>query len=102
MKGMMHLGKKAKLSPRYVGPYEIMERIGNVANRLDLPLDMSSICLVFHVSMLKKLVGDPSLIMPLKGVDVEENLTYEKVPIEILERQVKRLHNKEIASIKAL
>lgn len=59
------------LSPRYVGPYEIVKKIGKVAYKLNLPLDMSSIHLIFHVSMLRKLIGDPNSIVPLEGVGLK-------------------------------
>jgi len=57
---------------------------------------------VFHVSMLKKCIGDPVSILPLEGLGINENLSYEEVPVEILDRQVKKLRNKEVASIKVL
>lgn len=57
---------------------------------------------VFHVSMLRKCIGDPSRITPIEGVQITEDLTYEEVPIAILDRQVKKLRNKEIASVKVL
>ena len=79
-----------------------MKRFGNAAYELDLPLEMSMVHPVFHVSMLRKCLGDPSAIVPLDMVNVEENLSYEEVPVEILDRQVKRLRNKEIASVKVL
>ncbi|WMV58132.1 hypothetical protein MTR67_051517 [Solanum verrucosum] len=64
MKGVMRFGKKGKLSPRYVGPYQILRRIGKVAYELELPNELASVHLVFHVSMLKKCVGDPTSIIP--------------------------------------
>ena len=100
MKGVVRFGKKGKLSPRYVGPYRIVKRVGSVAYELELPLEMSMVHPVFHVSMLRKCLGDPSSIMPLDMVNMEENLSNEEVPVEILDRQVKRLRNKEIASVK--
>ncbi|KAK4737909.1 hypothetical protein R3W88_001606 [Solanum pinnatisectum] len=102
MKGVMRFGKKGKLSPRYVGPYEILKSVGNVAYELNLPNELVPVHPVFHVSMLKKCIGDPVSILPLEGLGVNENLSYEEVPIEILDRQVKRLRNKEIASVKVL
>ena len=102
LKGVMRFGMKGKLSPRYVGPYEVVEWVSSMAYRLAFPPGMSSIHPVFHVSMLRKLVGDPSAIVPLEDVGVEENLTYEEVPVEILDRQVKRLRNKEVALVKVL
>ncbi|KAH0669578.1 hypothetical protein KY285_023739 [Solanum tuberosum] len=103
MKVVVRFGKKGKLSPRYVGPYEIIRRVGKVAYELGLPKEMELVYPVFHVSMLRKCVGDPNAIVPLEVVGVvEDNLTYEEVPVQILDRQVKRLRNKEVASVKVL
>ena len=80
MKGVVRFGKKGKLSPRYVGPYEIIRRVGKVAYELGLPKEMELVHPVFHVSMLRKCVGDPNSIVPLEVVGVvEDNLTYEEV-----------------------
>ncbi|WMV06986.1 hypothetical protein MTR67_000371 [Solanum verrucosum] len=103
MKGVVRFGKKGKLSPRYVGPYKVMRRIGKVAYELELPSEMDLVHPVFHASMLRKCVGDPNAIVPLDVVGVvEDNLTYEEVPVQILDRQVKRLRNKDVASVKVL
>ena len=67
---------------------------GNVAYELKLPNDLVSVHPVFHVSMLKKCLGDPAFILPVEGLVVDENLSYEEVPVEILDRHVKRLRNK--------
>ncbi|XP_070039447.1 uncharacterized protein [Nicotiana tomentosiformis] len=77
MKGIMWFGKKRKLSLGYVGSYRIIQRIGQVAYRLELPPEMSLVHPVFRVSMLKKVVGDPSLIIPIETIEVNEELTYE-------------------------
>ncbi|MCF8701945.1 hypothetical protein L3054_11220, partial [Corynebacterium sp. MC-10] len=98
----MRFGKKGKLSPRYIGPYQIIKRVGQVAYELELPQELSMVHLIFHVSMLQKCIGDPSCITPIEDVQVTEDLTYEEVPITILDRQVKKLRNKEIASVKVL
>ncbi|WMV42180.1 hypothetical protein MTR67_035565 [Solanum verrucosum] len=95
-------GKTGKLSPRYVGPYQILKRVGKVAYELNLPNELAPVHPVFHVSMLKKCIGDPISILLLEGLGVDKNLSYEEVPIEILDRQVKRLRNKEVASVKVL
>ena len=63
MKGVMRFGKKRKLAPRYIGPFEILERVGMVAYRLALPPNMSKVHLVFHVSMLSKYISDPSHVL---------------------------------------
>ena len=102
MKGMVRLGKKVKLSPRSLGPYEILQRVGKVAFKLRLPSKLVSVHLVFHVSMLKKCIGDPESILSIECLGVYENISYEEVPVEILDRQVKKLRNKEVASIKVL
>ncbi|XP_070042831.1 uncharacterized protein [Nicotiana tomentosiformis] len=101
MKGIMWFGKKGKLSPRYVRPYRIVQRIGQVEYKLELPPEMSLVHPVFHVSMLNKVVGDPSVIVPVETIEVNEELTYE-IPVAILYRQVQKLRNKEIASVKLL
>ncbi|XP_070039438.1 uncharacterized protein [Nicotiana tomentosiformis] len=102
MKGVMRFGKKGKLSPRYVEPYKIIQRIGQVAYRLELPLEISLVHPMFHVSMLKKVVGDPLLIVSIETIEVNIGLTYEEIPIAILDRQVRKLRNKEIAFVKVL
>ncbi|XP_070054403.1 uncharacterized protein [Nicotiana tomentosiformis] len=79
MKGIMQFRMKGKLSSRYVGPYRIFRRIGQVNYRLKLDPEMSLVHLVFHVSMLKKVVGDPSLIVPIETIEVNEELTYEEI-----------------------
>ncbi|WMV29586.1 hypothetical protein MTR67_022971 [Solanum verrucosum] len=102
MKGVMRFGKKGKLSPRYVGPYEILKRVRKVDYELKLPIELPPVHPVFHISMLKKCIGDPVSILPLEGLGVNESLSYEEVPVAILDRQVKKLRNKEVASVKVL
>ncbi|WMV19135.1 hypothetical protein MTR67_012520 [Solanum verrucosum] len=85
-----------------MGPYKILRHVGKVAYELDLPNELALVHPVFHVSMLKKCIGDLSTIVPLEGLEIKENLADEEVPLEILDRQVKRLRNKEIASVKVL
>ncbi|WMV09620.1 hypothetical protein MTR67_003005 [Solanum verrucosum] len=102
MKGVMRFGKKGKLSPRYIGPYRIAKRIGNVAYELELPQELEAVHPVFHISMLKKCICDPSLILPTESIRIKDNLSYEEVPVQILDRQVRRLRMKEVASVKVL
>ena len=102
MKGVIRFGKKRKLSPRYVGPYKIMKRICKVAYELELPAELATVHPVFHISLLKKCVGDPASIVPLESVGVKDSLSHEDVPFEILDRQVRRLRIKEFASVKVL
>ena len=86
----------------FIGPYEILQRVGNVAYELKLPEDLASVHQEFHVSMLKNYLGDPYSILPVEGLGVDEKLYYEEVPVEILDRQVKRLRNKEVVTVKVL
>ena len=102
MKGVMRFGKKGKLSPRYIGPYEALQRVGNVANELKIPQELAFVHPVFHVSMFMKCLGDLASILPGYGLGVDENLSYEEVAVEIIDPQVKKLRNKEVASIKVL
>ena len=102
IKGVMRFCRKGKLIPRYVGPYEVLQRVGKVAYELKLPNELVSLHPVFHVSMLKKCIGDQIYILPIEGLGVDENLSYEEIPIEILDCQIKKLRNKEVASVKNL
>ena len=102
LKGVMRFSKKGKLSPRYVGPFEIIERIGKVAYRLALSPELSKVHNVFHVSMLKKYVYDSSHMLSQEAIEVHEDLTYEEKPVRILDRQDKRLRNKVIPLVKVL
>ena len=85
MKGVMRFGKKGKLAPRYIGSFEILERIGMVAYWLALPPNMSQVHPVFHVSMLRKYIFDPSHVLQPHGMKVNEDLTYEEKPIVIVD-----------------
>ncbi|WMV54318.1 hypothetical protein MTR67_047703 [Solanum verrucosum] len=98
----MRFGKKGNLSPRYVGLYQILRCVCKLAYEPNLPNDLASVHPFFHVSLLNKCVGDPTSIIPLEGLGVKENFSYEEVPVEILDRQVKKLRKKEVASVKVL
>ena len=80
----MRFGKEGKLSPRYVGPFEIIEHIGEVAYRLALPPALSKLYDVFHVSMLKKYMHEPSHVLSYESSDVDPKLTCEERPVKIL------------------
>ena len=100
MKGVMRFGKRGKLSPRYIGPFEVLKRVGEVAYELALPPGLSGVHLVFHVSMLKRYHGDGNYIICWASVLLDENLSYEEEPVGILDREVLKLRSREIASIK--
>ncbi|KAL4026616.1 hypothetical protein IC575_015052 [Cucumis melo] len=102
MKGVLRLERRGKLSPRFVGPFEILERIGPVAYRLALPPSLSTVHDVFHVSMLRKYVPDPSHVVDYEPLEIDENLSYTEQPVEVLARKVKMLRNREIPLVKVL
>ncbi|KAL5542066.1 hypothetical protein UlMin_009776 [Ulmus minor] len=99
---LYHPGKKGKLSPRYIGPFEILERIGKVAYKLALPSELAAVHNVFHVSMLRKYVSDPSHVLVSEPIEVREDLTYQEQPVQILDRKDKALRNKVIPLVKVL
>ncbi|XP_038904266.1 uncharacterized protein LOC120090619 [Benincasa hispida] len=98
----MRSGKKGKLSPRFIGPFEVLERVGPVAYRLTLPPALPSVHNIFHVSMLRKYITDPSHVVDYEPLQLNDNLSYKEKPIEILAREVKTLCRREIAFVKVL
>ncbi|KAL4013357.1 hypothetical protein IC575_025523 [Cucumis melo] len=102
MKGVLRFERRRKLSPRFVGPFEILERIGPVAYRLALPPSLSVVHDAFHVSMLRKYVPDPSHVVDYEPLEIDENLGYTEQPVEVLAREVKMLRNREIPLVKVL
>ena len=99
---MLRFGKKGKLSPRFIGSYEVLERIGPVAYRLALPPELVKLHDVFHVSMLRKYRSDESHILPVQEIQVQEDLSYDEEPKAILDREVKQLRNKKVPLVKVL
>ncbi|XP_070041536.1 uncharacterized protein [Nicotiana tomentosiformis] len=102
MKGIMSFGRKEKLRPRYTGPYPILKRIELVAYRLALPPELSSVYLVFHVSMLKQYFHDPSHVLDRQEIEIGDTLTYEEVPVAMIDRHVRKLRTKDVASVKVI
>ncbi|GKF30171.1 hypothetical protein Tco_0096513, partial [Tanacetum coccineum] len=90
-KGVIRFGKKGKLAPRYVGPFEILERIGPVAYRLRLPEELSGVHDTFHVLNLKKCLADASLHVPLDDIQIDKTFRFVKEHVRISDREVKRL-----------
>ncbi|GJS21171.1 putative reverse transcriptase domain-containing protein [Tanacetum coccineum] len=101
-KGVMRFGKKGKLAPRYVGPFEILERIGPVAYRLRLPNELSEVHDTFHVSNLKKCLADANLHVPLDEIEVDKTLHFVEKPVEIMDREVKTLKRSKIPIVKIM
>ncbi|GKE22235.1 hypothetical protein Tco_1433747 [Tanacetum coccineum] len=99
-KGVVRFGKKSKLAPRYVGLLEILERIGPVAYRLRLPQELSSVHDTFHVSNFKKCLADANLHVPLEEIKVDKNLRFVEEPVEIIDREIKRLKHRRIPIVK--
>ncbi|GJT37849.1 hypothetical protein Tco_0937714 [Tanacetum coccineum] len=99
-KGVVRFGKKGKLAPRYVGPFKILERIVLVAYRLRLPEELSSVHDTFHVSNLKKCLADANLHVPLNEIKVDKTLRFVEEPVEIMDREIKKLKHKKIALVK--
>ena len=99
---MKRLRKKGKLSSCYVGPYKILSRVGKVAYEVELPSELSSINRIFHVSMLRKHISDAVVVDSSVSVDIQENLSFDEIPVEILDFSVRRLRNKEVPLVKVL
>ncbi|WMV58770.1 hypothetical protein MTR67_052155 [Solanum verrucosum] len=101
-KKIMRFGQKGKLSPRFIGPYKILERVGPVAYKLASPPELDKIHNVYHVSMLRRYRFDPSHILPVESIEVNPDLTYNEEPILIQAREVKQLRKKRIHLVKVL
>ncbi|XP_071687599.1 uncharacterized protein [Rutidosis leptorrhynchoides] len=99
-KSVERFGKRGQLSPRYVGPFEITERVGPVAYRLNLPQELSEIHDTFHVSNLKKCLSGENLIIPLEEIQVDSKLHFVEEPVEIMDREVKHLKQSNMPIVK--
>ncbi|WMV19196.1 hypothetical protein MTR67_012581 [Solanum verrucosum] len=100
MKGVMRFCKKGKLSSHYIGPFEVLECVGPVAYRLALPPNLSGVHPVFHVSMLESYHSDGDYIIKWDSIVLDKDLQYEKEPVAILDRDVRKFRTKEINSVK--
>ncbi|XP_070050850.1 uncharacterized protein [Nicotiana tomentosiformis] len=100
MKVIMRFGKKGKLSPRFIGPFEVLRRVGEVAYELTLPPSLSGVHLVLHVSMIRRYHAERSHVLDFSTVQLDEILGYEEKPVAIVDRQVHQLKSKKIFKVK--
>nr|GEY74071.1 putative reverse transcriptase domain-containing protein [Tanacetum cinerariifolium] len=99
-KGVVRFRKKGKLTPRFVGPFEIFEKVGPVAYRLDLPEELNGVHDTFHMLNLKKCLADPTLQVSLDEIRVDAKLNFVEEPVEILDKEFKKLKQSRIAFVK--
>nr|GFA11945.1 hypothetical protein [Tanacetum cinerariifolium] len=99
-KGVVRFGKRGKLNPRHVRPFKVLERVGDVAYKLDLPKELSRVHNTFHVSNLKKGHADEPLAVPLDGLHFDDKLQFVEEPVEIVDREVKQLKQSQIPLVK--
>ncbi|WP_227642572.1 hypothetical protein, partial [Klebsiella pneumoniae] len=101
-KGIQRFGKKGKLAPRFIGPFQIIKKVGNLAYRLALPPQLANVHPVFHVSMLRKYEPDPSHVIDHSDLTLEDDATYEVRPLRIVDRSEKVLRGKNIPLVRIL
>ncbi|XP_021894808.1 uncharacterized protein LOC110812356, partial [Carica papaya] len=101
-KEISRFGRRGKLNPRYIGPFEILDRIGTVAYRLALPPELSRVHNVFHVSMLRKYNPDPSHVLAHEPLPLQDDLSYEEVTVSITDRKSRILRNRKISFVKVV
>ncbi|GKE19792.1 hypothetical protein Tco_1431304 [Tanacetum coccineum] len=99
-KGVVRFGKRGKLNPRYVGSFKVLEKVGEVAYKLELPEELSRVHNTFHVSNLKKCHANEPLAVPLDGLHFDDKLQFVEEPVEIVDRKVKRLQRSRIPLVK--
>ncbi|GJR78098.1 hypothetical protein Tco_0148883 [Tanacetum coccineum] len=99
-KGVIRFGKRGKLNPWYIGPFKILERIGPVAYKLELPEELSNVHSTFHISNLKKCLSDESLFILMKELQLDDKLNFVEEPVEIMDREVKQLKQSRIPIVK--
>ncbi|GKF73006.1 hypothetical protein Tco_0219338, partial [Tanacetum coccineum] len=99
-KGVVRFGKQWKLNPRFVGPFKVIKRVGDVAYKLELLEELSRVHNTFHVSNLKKCYADEPLAVPLDGLHFDDKLQFVEELVEIMDHEVKRLNRSRIPLVK--
>ncbi|GKB08070.1 putative reverse transcriptase domain-containing protein [Tanacetum coccineum] len=99
-KGVVRFGKWGNLNPRYVRPFKVLEKVGSVANKLELPEELSRVHNTFHVSNLKKCYADEPLAVLLDGLHFDDKLQFVEKPVEIIDREVKQLRQSRVPIVK--
>ncbi|XP_073019314.1 uncharacterized protein [Primulina eburnea] len=94
MKGVMRFGNRGKPRPRYIGPFEILDRVGTLANRVALPPNLAGVHNVFNVSMLRKYIENISHALSYESLQLAPDISYEEMHVQILDRHERRLRNK--------
>nr|GEW08936.1 putative reverse transcriptase domain-containing protein [Tanacetum cinerariifolium] len=100
-KGAVRFGKQGELNPRYIGPFKVLSKVGDVAYRLELPQQLSQVHNTFHVLNLKKCLSDESLVIPLDELCIDDKLYFVEEPVEIMDREIKQLKRSRIPIIKS-
>ena len=101
-KGVIRFGNEGKLSSRYIGPFEVLEKVSEVVYRVVLPPRLAGVHNVFHVSILRKYVHSPSHVIDYEPLQIREDFSYEEIPVQILDSKEKRLRTKTIKLVKVL
>ncbi|GKE18149.1 hypothetical protein Tco_1425726, partial [Tanacetum coccineum] len=99
-RSVIHFGKRGKLNPRYSGPFKILEWIGPVAYKLELPEELSNVHSTFHISNLNKFLSDEFLVIPMKELRLNDKLNFIEEPVKIMDREVKQLKQNCIPIVK--
>ena len=101
-RGVVRFDKQGKLTPRYIGPFEVLERVGLVAYRLALPPSLSGVHEVFHVSMLRKYTPDPAHVVDWREIIVDIDGTFKEGPVRIMDNWDQVLRRKTVRLVKVL
>ncbi|GJY85054.1 hypothetical protein Tco_0499080 [Tanacetum coccineum] len=99
-KWIIHFGKRGKLNPHYIMPFKILAKVRTISYRLELPEQLSRVHSTFHVSNLKKCLSDETQVIPLDEIQIDNKLHFVEEPVEIMDREVKRLKKSRIPVIK--